>query len=255
LGNGGHVFAICLWHGTLLFSQQAEESSQAQRRVRGPLHLGRDPDPERTTSGLYLKTAETFTESAGTCEYVDDPYLIALVHCGNGQDPDTAKMVDVMSVEQRSATMSKIRGKNTGPELRVRQALWHAGLRFRLHTKGLPGRPDIVLQKWRAAIFVHGCFWHRHEGCPLFRLPATRTEFWDTKLSANSKRDLAAIRNLTNSEWRVLVVWECALKFDPAATGAMVVAWVRDGEQSAELLRNESTVQQQPFGSRDNLAL
>lgn len=152
-----------------------------------------------------------------------------------------------MSVEQRSATMSKIRGKNTGPELRVRQALWHAGLRFRLHAKDLPGKPDIVLPKWHAVIFVHGCFWHRHKGCPLFQLPATRTEFWDAKLSANSKRDIAAIRNLTNTAWRVLVVWECALNFDPDVTGAMAVAWVRDGEKGAELLRDGSIVQRRPF--------
>ncbi len=209
-----------------------------------PLHLCRDPDLEGAISRLRLKTAETFTKSARACEYVDDPYLIALLHCGNGQYPDTAKMADVMSTEQRSATMSKIRGKNTGPELRVRQALWHAGLRFRLHAGDLPGRPDIVLPKWRAAIFVHGCFWHAHKGCPLFRLPATRTEFWDAKLLANSKRDAIAIRNLSKAAWRVLVVWECALNFDSNATGAMVVAWVRNGDQGAELLRDGSTVQQ-----------
>lgn len=230
-----------------MLTQQSKERAQTQRRMRGPFHLGGDTDPERAVSGACLKTTETFPESTRACEYVDDPYLIAHVHCGNGQDPDTGEMADVMSAEQRSETMSKIRGKDTGPELRIRHALWHAGLRFRLHARALPGRPDVVLPKWRAAVFVHGCFWHRHDGCPLFRLPATRSDFWDAKLSANSARDIKAIRTLSNAAWRVLVVWECALKLDPDATGAMAVAWVRDESQSAELLSDGALIKQRPL--------
>ena len=86
-------------------------------------------------------------------------------------------MVDVMSAEKRSALMSRIRGKSTGPELLVRNRLWRAGFRYRLHAKGLPGRPDLVLRKWKAVEFVHGCFWHRHAGCRYFRLPKTRSDF------------------------------------------------------------------------------
>jgi DNA mismatch endonuclease (patch repair protein) len=218
-----------------MFLQQAEESAKAQRRVRGPFHLGRDPDPERAISGLRLKTAETLTKSAGTCEYVDDSNLIALVHCGNGQDLDTAKMADVMSVEQRSAAMSKIRSRDTKPELWVRQALWHSGFRYRLHAKELPGRPDIVLPRWRTVVFVHGCFWHRHEGCPFFRLPSTRPAFWDAKLGRNQVRDTAAVHALCASGWRVAVVWECALKGDLAGTAIQLVSWIKSRSSGIEL--------------------
>jgi len=225
-----------------MFLQQAEESAKAQRRVRGPFHLGRDPNPERAISGLCLKTAETFTESAGTCEYVDDSNLIAFVHCGNGQDLDTAKMADVMSVEQRSAAMSKIRSRDTKPELLVRQALWHSGFRFRLHAKDLPGRPDIVLPRWKAVVFVHGCFWHRHEGCPFFRLPSTRPEFWDAKLRRNRVRDATAEQALCASGWRVAVVWECALKGDLAETTNQLVSWIRSGSNGIELFLANASV-------------
>jgi DNA mismatch endonuclease, patch repair protein len=96
-------------------------------------------------------------------------------------------MVDLMSAEKRSALMSRIQGKNTAPELFVRQYLWRAGFRFKLHQSGLPGRPDLVLKRWNAVLFINGCFWHRHEGCPYFRLPKTRRDFWDEKLRANRR--------------------------------------------------------------------
>lgn len=145
-------------------------------------------------------------------------------------------MADVMSPEKRSALMSRIRGRDTKPELQIRKALWHAGLRFRLDVRSLPGRPDIVLPRWRAVIFVHGCFWHRHEGCPLFRLPSTRTSFWDEKLARNRLRDDLAASRLASSGWRVLTIWECALKASAVDAGRLSVEWVRNCRGSAEIM-------------------
>jgi len=120
-------------------------------------------------------------------------------------------MVDVLTREQRQLNMSRIRGKNTKPERVLRHGLHALGLRYRLHRKDLPGRPDLVFSRYRAVIFVHGCFWHGH-GCPMFKFPATRTEFWREKIGANQERDQAAIEALRSADWRVLVVWECALR-------------------------------------------
>lgn len=108
--------------------------------------------------------------------------------------------------------MSGIRGKNTKPEMLVRKALTIRGYRYRLHRKDLPGAPDIVMPGRRIAIFVHGCFWHKHEGCRLAKMPSTRPEFWAAKLGANVARDDKAISSLVNQGWRVLQVWECATK-------------------------------------------
>lgn len=120
-------------------------------------------------------------------------------------------MADRLTPEQRSANMSRVRGKDTGPELIVRRLLHAAGLRFRLHRRDLPGRPDVVLPRHRAAIQVHGCFWHGHS-CPLFRLPGTRTQFWRDKIDANRRRDAAAMVDLARLGWRTCTVWECALR-------------------------------------------
>lgn len=119
--------------------------------------------------------------------------------------------MDIISPEQRSALMSRIRGKDTKIELEVRRGLHALGFRYRLGGAGLPGRPDIVLPKYRTVVFVHGCFWHRHD-CHLFRLPKTRTEFWKAKIDANHKRDELAIARLAESGWRSKVVWECQLR-------------------------------------------
>lgn len=111
---------------------------------------------------------------------------------------------------QRSRIMRAVRSKDTKPELLVRRCLHALGFRFRLHRRDLPGSPDIVLPRWRAVVFVHGCFWHLH-GCPKSRMPATRREFWETKLRRNAERDGEAREFLKASGWRVFVVWECAL--------------------------------------------
>jgi DNA mismatch endonuclease, patch repair protein len=120
-------------------------------------------------------------------------------------------MADVHSPAQRSYNMSRIRGRDTKPEIILRQGLHRAGLRFRLHASKLPGRPDLVFPRHYAAILVHGCFWHGHN-CPMFRLPATRPEFWSAKIRANRERDSRALTALRDSGWRVLTVWECSLK-------------------------------------------
>lgn len=105
--------------------------------------------------------------------------------------------------------MSGIKGKDTGPELAVRRYLHAAGLRFRLHDKLLPGRPDLVLPKFRSVVFVHGCFWHRHEGCRYATSPATRPDFWSKKFSRNIQRDIDNDRALRMAGWQVLTIWEC----------------------------------------------
>ena len=111
--------------------------------------------------------------------------------------------------------MSRIRGKDTKPELLLRRLLHRAGYRFRLHAPDLPGKPDIVLPKYRTVIFVHGCFWHRHEGCSNATMPKSRTEFWEEKFRRTVERDEAKQRQLEALGWRVVVVWECDLKSDP----------------------------------------
>ena len=121
-------------------------------------------------------------------------------------------MADIVDKETRSRMMSGIRGKDTKPEIVVRKLLHSEGFRFRLHRKDLPGRPDIVLPKYRTAILVHGCFWHGHDDCHLFRLPRSRTDFWQEKIAGNQARDRKNILLLHDLGWRTLEIWECALK-------------------------------------------
>ncbi|XKH01818.1 DNA mismatch endonuclease Vsr [Marinobacter nauticus] len=121
-------------------------------------------------------------------------------------------MSDVHDRATRSRNMAAIKGKNTKPEILLRKALFKQGFRFRLHRKDLPGKPDIVLPKYNAVIFVQGCFWHGHDNCPMFKLPASRKEFWEEKILKNKERDSINIQLLNDSGWRVAEVWECALK-------------------------------------------
>lgn len=120
-------------------------------------------------------------------------------------------MSDVLTPAQRQLNMSRIKGKDTKPEMMIRRGLHARGLRYRLHARSLPGRPDLVFRKYNTVVFVHGCFWHAH-GCALSKLPATRQDFWRTKLAANVARDRKATEALLANGWRVLVIWECAIR-------------------------------------------
>ncbi len=120
-------------------------------------------------------------------------------------------MADIVDSATRSRMMAGIRGTNTKPEVTVRSLLHRAGFRFRLHASSLPGKPDIVFPRYRAVIFVHGCFWHGHD-CPLFKWPSTRPEFWRTKIGRNQRNDREAFLLLREAGWRVGTVWECVLK-------------------------------------------
>ena len=119
--------------------------------------------------------------------------------------------MDHLTPEKRSWNMSRIQSRNSKPELVVRSALHKAGYRFRLHRKDLPGKPDIVLPKYKTVIFVHGCYWHRHKGCKNTTTPKTNTEFWLNKFKENTKRDIRNQKALTELGWKVVIVWECEI--------------------------------------------
>jgi DNA mismatch endonuclease (patch repair protein) len=123
-------------------------------------------------------------------------------------------MTDSLSPAKRRWNMSRIRSKNTKPEILVRSALHKMGYRFRLHQKYLPGTPDIILPKYNTVIFVHGCFWHRHDGCKYCYTPKSRENFWRSKFQDNVKRDIKDTEELINLGWRVIVIWECEAKKD-----------------------------------------
>lgn len=144
-------------------------------------------------------------------------------------------MADVVATHVRSRMMSGIRGRDTQPEMAVRRYLHATGFRFRLHDGTLPGKPDLVLRKWRTAVFVHGCFWHRHRGCRYFREPATRPEFWRDKIGKNVERDRRNIDRLLALGWRVAVVWECALRDEEGVALSRLVDFLRGDEQLLEI--------------------
>jgi len=121
-------------------------------------------------------------------------------------------MADVHSKETRSYNMSRIRGKNTKPELLVRKFLFSRGFRYKIHDKNLPGKPDIVLPKYKTIIFIHGCFWHGHEGCRSFVIPKTRSDWWLDKINYNKIKHERSESLLTELGWKVLIIWECGLK-------------------------------------------
>ncbi|MBP6023711.1 very short patch repair endonuclease [Ferruginibacter sp.] len=121
-------------------------------------------------------------------------------------------MADVHTKKQRSYNMSRIKGKDTKPEMLVRKFLHANGFRYKLHDKKLPGKPDIVLPKYKTVIFVHGCFWHGHEGCKYYVVPKTRTEWWLEKINKNKANDTKAIKALKKDGWKIITIWECRLK-------------------------------------------
>lgn len=121
-------------------------------------------------------------------------------------------MTDVHSKEIRSYNMSRIRSKDTKPEIIVRRYLHRIGFRYRLHVKNLPGKPDVVLPKYKTVIFIHGCFWHGHDGCLYSVIPKSRTEWWLKKISRNKENDIKAVTLLSEAGWRIIQIWECELK-------------------------------------------
>lgn len=132
--------------------------------------------------------------------------------------------MDIWSKAKRSAVMARIRGRDTKPELLVRSLLHRAGVRFSLRRKDLPGRPDIVLPRFKAVVFVHGCFWHRHKGCKVATMPGTRQAFWRAKFKGNVARDRRNVHALERLGWKVLVVWECEALRDPLAVATRLLA-------------------------------
>lgn len=146
-------------------------------------------------------------------------------------------MIDSLSAEDRSRHMANIRQANTSPERILRTGLHRAGLRYRLHRRDLPGRPDIVLQKYSVVIFVHGCFWHQHPGCRMAVIPRTRRSFWLEKFRGNRARDRRQVAELIREDWRVLTVWECAVRNPKtrAKSIAAAVRWVRGTSRQAEI--------------------
>jgi len=140
--------------------------------------------------------------------------------------------LDIYPSEKRSEVMATISGENTSPEIMSRKRLFRDGFRYRKCVAGMPGKPDIVLPKYKAIIFVHGCFWHQHKGCSKSKRPETRKEFWNTKLDKNVERDNRNIEQLKAMGWRVAVVWECAIKKKTSfeKTMASLEKWIRSNE-------------------------
>lgn len=147
-------------------------------------------------------------------------------------------MTDIHSIAVRSKNMAAIKGRDTRPEMLVRRALHKVGFRYRLHMAGLPGKPDLVFPRYKAVIFVQGCFWHQHQ-CAMFHWPKTRTEWWRQKISTNRAHDEAMQDKLRELGWRVMLVWECALKGKNKMPADQLIAdishWLRNGSSFAEL--------------------
>jgi DNA mismatch endonuclease (patch repair protein) len=146
-------------------------------------------------------------------------------------------MTDIVDTSTRSRMMSGIRGKNTKPELLIRSILHCRGFRFRLHASDLPGKPDLVLPRYGAVIFVHGCFWHGHD-CSYFKWPESRPEFWREKIGKNRANDLKSTQVLSKSGWRTLIIWECATRPNSSNSEALVDrvdVWLHSGRKYLEI--------------------
>jgi len=140
-------------------------------------------------------------------------------------------LVDTLSEQERSERMSRIRGRDSVSEMRLRRMIHGMGFRYRLHVRSLPGTPDLVFPSRKAVIFMHGCFWHRHEDCRLARMPKSRVDFWREKLEGNMRRDEENRRRLNEMGWRVLVVWECQMKArDLESVAQSVKRFLWDGD-------------------------
>lgn len=184
-----------------------------EQRPRFPLPLAELPAPERSQGdrGHDVGWMHVAAEARGLRLCIPDDgrvwgaMSIEAVVSASAQDGLRVEATD----PRRSALTARIGGKDTTPELAVRRLLHRLGYRFRLHAKDLPGRPDIVFRGRRKAVFIHGCFWHRHEGCPRATTPKTRRDFWDAKFAANVERDARKEAQLVAAGWSVLVVWEC----------------------------------------------
>jgi DNA mismatch endonuclease (patch repair protein) len=136
-------------------------------------------------------------------------------------------MTDTVTAEVRSRMMAAVRGRDTKPEITVRKALHAMGFRFRVHARIEKARPDLALAKHKAAIFVHGCFWHAHKGCAHARLPKSNVAFWSEKLDRNTARDSRNVEELEAAGWRVAVIWECDLKARPGESISALAGWIR----------------------------
>ena len=151
-------------------------------------------------------------------------------------------MADLLTPDQRSRVMKNIRGSNTAPELWVRKGLFALGFRYRLNQRQLPGTPDLVLSRYRAVIFVNGCFWHGHD-CHLFRMPSTRTDFWQSKINKNRVRDKKKNAQLRERGWRILTIWECALRGRTRQSPDMLLqsaaSWIRSQREILEISGTE----------------
>ena len=155
-------------------------------------------------------------------------------------------MTDTVSPEKRSDVMSRVRSKDTTPELLIRKGLHAQGFRYRLHTKDLPGQPDLVFRRYRSVIFVNGCFWHGHT-CPRCRMPSSNSDYWQRKVARNMERDLINRRLLLDEGWRVLTIWECALtgksKLGLNRVIALASAWLMSIESMCEIKGDFETIQ------------
>jgi DNA mismatch endonuclease, patch repair protein len=154
------------------------------------------------------------------------PAALGGLHAITGQGVST---IDRLTPEKRSWIMSRIKGKDTRPEIALRSLLHRAGFRFRIHSRTLAGRPDIVLPKYKTVVFLHGCFWHRHEECKYAYTPKSRQEFWLEKFSETVKRDKLKKAELQSMGWQVLTVWECELSAAPAVTLEGIISKLPQG--------------------------